>query len=266
MASKITKIIANFDTQLASTINIGGTTGSLKAPVADDDGVQAPDGKYVMCFDLGTSKEEHLLFDLVGSTGAMTNIKHVSKQGVETTGANIQHRTGSKASLTNFAILLYLAKLLSGETPLDATNPLTYDLAPTFNNALQLITKGYADTLSTTAIANLLAGNNIFTGINTFTQSPQVPNPVLGNDAVNLATLLATAFPGNSMVSGFTNFDLRYDDLGRIESAYDSVLNKVYFIKYRTDDIYVPYYIDTVDNFVVIGYDSRNLLSTGRKY
>lgn len=145
MASKITKIIANFDTQLASTINIGGTTGTLKTPVVDDDGVTAPNGTYVMCIDLGTSKEEHLRFDLDGTTGAMTDIKNVSRQGVETVGAKVQHRTGAKVSLTNYANLLYISKILMGEVALDGLNPLIYDVAPTFSNALQLVTKGYID-------------------------------------------------------------------------------------------------------------------------
>jgi len=151
MASKITTIVANFETQLASTISAGGVTGSLKSPVIDDDGVILPNAKYVMCVDLGSSKEEHLIFDLVGTTGEMTNIKSVSRQGVETTGAVRQHRTGAKVTLTNFANLLYISKLLQGQVALDGGNPLIYDVAPTFSNALQIATKGYVDaTLSGT--------------------------------------------------------------------------------------------------------------------
>lgn len=145
MASKITTIVANFETQLASTISAGGVTGSLKSPVIDDDGVILPNAKYVMCVDLGSSKEEHLIFDLVGTTGEMTNIKSVSRQGVETTGAVRQHRTGAKVTLTNFANLLYISKLLQGQVALDGANPLIYDVAPTFSNALQIATKGYVD-------------------------------------------------------------------------------------------------------------------------
>lgn len=109
MASKVTKIIANFSTQLSSTLNVGATTGYLKSPVLDKDGVQAPNGTYVMCIELGESKEEHLRFDLDGTTGYMTNIKNVSRQGVETDGVKIQHRTGAKVSLTDYANLLYMS-------------------------------------------------------------------------------------------------------------------------------------------------------------
>lgn len=145
MASKITKIVANFETQLGATLSPSATTGSLKSPVIDDDGVALPDGKYVMTVNIGNSKEEHLMFDLVGSTGAMSNIKSISRQGVETTGCVRQHRSGAKVTLTNFANLLYISNILMGVTPLDGASPLLYDVAPTLSNALQLATKGYVD-------------------------------------------------------------------------------------------------------------------------
>lgn len=145
MASKLTKIIANFETQLASTINVASTTGSLKSPVLDDDGVQVADGTYVMCVDIGNSKEEHLRFDLIASTGVMSNIYSVSKNGTETSGAVRQHRSGAKVSLTDYANLLYIAKLLTGQTGFDATNPLKYDDAVSFTDALQIVNKAYVD-------------------------------------------------------------------------------------------------------------------------
>ena len=184
MASKITTIVANFETQLASTIGAGGVTGSLKSPVVDDDGVTLPNAKYVMCVDLGNSKEEHLIFDLVGTTGAMTNIKSVSRQGVETVGAVRQHRTGAKVTLTNFANLLYISKLLQGQVALDGTSPLVYDVAPTFNNVLQLATKGYIDgiaiagspdaTLTTKGITKLTT-HNLLQGNFDFENAPRWP-------------------------------------------------------------------------------------------
>lgn len=145
MASKITKIVANFETQLGSTLAVSAVTGYLKTPVVDDDGVTLPDGKYVMTVDLGNTKEEHILFDLIGSTGVISNIKSVSRQGVETIGCVRQHRSGAKVTLTNFANLLYVSNVLMGLTPLDGANPLLYDIAPTLSNALQLATKGYVD-------------------------------------------------------------------------------------------------------------------------
>lgn len=145
--AKLTQLIANFETQLASTINVGGVSGFLKTPVKDDDGVTLPNGLYIMAFNLGESNEEHLSFTLDATTGAMTDIKSISRQGVESVGAKKQHRTGSKASITDFANLVYISNILKGLDTLDGNNPLKYDTDPVINDVKQLATKKYIDEL-----------------------------------------------------------------------------------------------------------------------
>lgn len=143
--AKLTQLIANFETQLATTINVGGVAGNLKTPVKDDDGITLPNGLYIMAFNLGESNEEHLSFTLDATTGAMTDIKSISRQGVESVGAKKQHRTGSKASITDFANLVYISNILKGLDTLDGNNPLKYDTDPVINDVKQLVTKKYTD-------------------------------------------------------------------------------------------------------------------------
>lgn len=166
MSSKITTVVANFKTQIAVTIGVGSTTGAIKAPVVDSDGVQLVNGKYVMVVNLGESNEEHLIFDLVGLTGIMSNIVSISRQGVETVGALQQHRVGAKVVLTNYANLLYMSKILMGQVALDGSNPMFYDVAPTFSSVLQLVTKGYVDSAISGGVgtaSDSIAGTNLMT-------------------------------------------------------------------------------------------------------
>src|SRR5437868_4529278 len=83
MSSKLTKVIANFETSLATKLANGAVAGALTS-IVDKNGVNLPTGKYCMIIDRGTGDEEHLVFDLSGT--AMTNIFSISRQGVQTAG------------------------------------------------------------------------------------------------------------------------------------------------------------------------------------
>src|ERR1700741_5122574 len=104
MSSKLTKVIANFETSLATKLANGAIVGALTS-IVDKNGVNLPAGKYCMIVDRGTGDEEHLLFDLTGT--AMANIISVSRQGVQTVGVqNLNgHRAGAKCYLTDFVNL-----------------------------------------------------------------------------------------------------------------------------------------------------------------
>lgn len=264
MASKLTKVVANFESSLATKLSAGAVSGSL-SNVTDKNGVALPTGKYCMIVNRGTGDEEHLIFDLTGS--AMTNIVSVSRQGVQTSGVQNAngHRVGVKVYLTDFVNLKVIVDILNGVEAIDATAPLKYDADPTFSNSRQLVSKGYVDAQDAAFVASILSGNNNWSGLNTFAQSPQVPNPVSGNDAVNMATLIATVLGGGTFLQGFTEFSMRYDSLGRVESVHEAVSARTFFIRYRSDDPMTPYIVDGGDTFVIIGYNGQNLLITGNK-
>ena len=145
MATKLAKIVADFRTSLATKLSVGGTSATLQS-ATDDDGVALPSGKYYFTLDGESTQKEYILCDLSGT--ALTNIKSVSRQGVQTSGAAREHRIGSSAMITDFGHIKYINDLLDGTTMLNASTPLEYDDTASITNNNQLATKAYADALT----------------------------------------------------------------------------------------------------------------------
>lgn len=145
MATKLAKIVADFRTSLATKLSVGGTSATLQS-ATDDDGVALPSGKYYFTLDGESTQKEYILCDLAGT--ALTNIKSVSRQGVQTNGAAREHRIGSSAMITDFGHIKYINDLLDGTTMLNASTPLEYDDTASITNNNQLATKAYADALT----------------------------------------------------------------------------------------------------------------------
>ena len=145
MATKLAKIVADFRTSLATKLSVGGTSATLQS-ATDDDGVALPSGKYYFTLDGESTQKEYILCDLAGT--ALTNIKSVSRQGVQTNGAAREHRIGSSAMITDFGHIKYINDLLDGTTMLNASTPLEYDDTASITNNNQVATKAYADALT----------------------------------------------------------------------------------------------------------------------
>lgn len=166
MATLLGKIIADFTTALSTDIAVGGTSATL-ASATDDDGNALPSGRYFFTLDGSNSSKEHISCDLVGT--ALTNIKSLSRQGVETTGTVRKHRIGASVSLTNHGHLKFINDLVSGTTTLNALAPLGYDAAPSSLTGNQLATVTYVlgvvnggtVTFDKQVIANQTAGENL---------------------------------------------------------------------------------------------------------
>lgn len=159
MATKLATIIADFTTQLASELAVGGTTATLSS-ATDDDGVALPSGRYFFTLDGANSKKEHISCDLSGTT--LTNIKTVSRQGVETAGVLRKHRIGSSIGITDFSHILQINALLAGITDLNSLVPLKYDGTPTISDSKHLATKAYVDSV---AVAGAPNGSTTVKGI-----------------------------------------------------------------------------------------------------
>lgn len=142
MSTLLGTIIADFTTQLASEIAVGGTTATLSS-ATDDDGVALPTGRYFFTIDGANSKKEHISCTLTGT--ALTAIKTVSRQGVETSGVLRKHRIGASISITDFAHILQINALLAGTTDLNYLVPLKYDGTATISDLKHLATKAYVD-------------------------------------------------------------------------------------------------------------------------
>ena len=227
MSSNLTKVVANFETSLATKLANGATSGALTS-ITDKNSVALPAGKYCMIIDRGTGDEEHLVFDLSGT--AMSNIFSVSRQGVQVAGVqNLNgHRAGSKCYLTDFVNLKIIVDILNGVDTLDSANPVKYDADPTFNDSKQLVSKGYVDTnLAGKASTN---GNNTFTGNNNFINSPNIPNAVSASQPVTLSQLMAAALTG--IQAGLEYVDVAINADGSVRSLHDNVNGKTFIFEY----------------------------------
>lgn len=139
----LAKIIADFETSLATKIDVGGTTATLQA-YTDDDGVALPTGRYFFTIDGNNSSKEHIAATL-GASGALTAIKTVSRQGTETSGVVRSHRVGAKVVITDFAHIKKINDLLDGTTNFDPSVVLGYSGTASISSANQFATKDYVD-------------------------------------------------------------------------------------------------------------------------
>ena len=237
MSTKLTKVVANFETSLATKLANGATSGAL-ASITDKNGVNLPSAKYCMIVDRGTGDEEHILFDLAGN--AMTNILSVSRQGVQTVGVqNLNgHRAGAKCYLTDFVNLKIIVDFINGDEAFDGTKPLKYDSVPALTDPRHIPDKQYID--SSLANKAELAANNVFTGQDSFTQSPTIPNAVSANQPVTLSQLMAAALFGIS--AGFENVEVVRNLDGGVRSIHDNINGKTYVMEYDRNGYLFAFY------------------------
>lgn len=134
------RIIADFETQLATAIAVSGTTFTLSSFV-DDDGVTLPNGTYCFTIDNGTSSKEYLMGTM--TDGVVTSVQSISRQGVATSGAVRAHRVGASVIITDFIAIKRVADILAGDDTLDGTSPLIYDTAPTLSDPKEVATVAY---------------------------------------------------------------------------------------------------------------------------
>jgi len=164
MSSKLAKIVADFQTTLATQIDVGGTTGSLQSAL-DADGIILPTATYFFTIDGNSTSKEHIV--CVCTAGALTSISSISRQGVQTAGAVRKHRIGASVEITDFAHIKYINDLLDGTTALNGSAALKYDAEPTFTYGQhQLVTwdksKDYTDSV---AVAGAPNGDTVTKGI-----------------------------------------------------------------------------------------------------
>ncbi len=140
MSTRLGKIIADFETQLATKANVGDTSATLQSFV-DDDGIAMPNGAYFLTIDGLNSRKEYWYCQITG--GAITSIQSCSRQGALTTGSARVHNVGASVTLTDFANLKIITDYLTGGLQLDSTAPLGYDGTPASLTGNQLATVAY---------------------------------------------------------------------------------------------------------------------------
>lgn len=265
MATQLTKLAANFATQITSNISVGGLTATIASNMTKD-AIALPNGKWGFTVNQGKSNEQHFICDLSGVN--ITNVQSVDRLGTLTTGFAKEARINNEIKITDHVNLIRIVEILNGEKTLDGGMPIKYDTAPALTSPRQIPDKGYIDT-SLAGKADL-AGNNSFTGNNTFGNttfnvSPSVPTPTSGSDAANMSYVLGIAFGTTALFPGLNSFDVRYDDLKRATVVHERLTAKTFFINYRTDNVYIPQSIATVDGYWELIYNDDGLLITGNK-
>lgn len=93
------KIVADFETQLATALSVGDTSFTL-ASATDDDGVSLPTGKYYFTIDNGTSQKEYVVGTVSGA--AVSSVSNVTRQGTESSGVDRAHRVGASVIISDF--------------------------------------------------------------------------------------------------------------------------------------------------------------------
>lgn len=166
MSQSLLKIVADFTVQLATSVAIGDTTATLSS-ATDDDSVSLPSGLYGFTIDNGQSNKEYIICTLSGTS--ITDVKSITRQGVQSTGFTKAHRRGAKVSITDWAILDRMLKNLNGTTGFDSGVNLGYDGTPTGLTGNQFATVNYVlsvvsggtVTFDKQIIGNQTAGENL---------------------------------------------------------------------------------------------------------
>lgn len=131
-----------------------------------------------MTLDRKSANKEYIKCTLTGT--ALTDIYHVSRQGVLTSGTTKTHRKGATVEITDFAIIKKMLDLLDGTNDLNASVPLKYDGTATISNANHLATKAYVDDV---AIAGGADASTTVKGISKLSVAPaSASNPIAVGD------------------------------------------------------------------------------------
>lgn len=159
MAQSIPRVVADFETSLASSVAQGDTTASLLSNL-DTNSVALAAGYYGLTVDNGSDYKEFILCSVSGT--ALTNVYSVSDQGTATVGFANYHRRGAPVQITDHASLLKVVQTLTAQIGIDGGNPLYYDSTPALVSGLQLATVQYVlDTVNGGAVtfnAEVIAG------------------------------------------------------------------------------------------------------------
>ena len=105
MANVYTKVVANFTTNLATSISVAGLTATLQGNTTKD-GATLPNGKYCFCVNQGKSNEQHFVCTLTGKE--ITAIYGVDRLGNVSVGALKGADINDEIKITDYVNLKWL--------------------------------------------------------------------------------------------------------------------------------------------------------------
>lgn len=203
------KIIADFETSLATAMAIGATSVTIQS-ATDDDGVALPTGRYFLTLDGNNSSKEHISCTLTGTN--ITDIKTLSRQGIETSGCLRTHRVGAKVVLTDFAHIKKINDLLDGTTQFDPSVVFAYSGTASITGPHQFATKDYVDGVAVAGSPNASTTVKGVAFMSTGPSSATGPIAVGSNDARLPTQEENDALAGTSGTPSSTNKFVTNDD------------------------------------------------------
>lgn len=216
MAQLLGTIVADFQTQLATAIEIGGTTATLQS-ATDDDGTSLPAGRYFFTIDGDNTAKEHISCELSGTS--LTSIKTVIRQGTETSGVVRKHRVGATVTITNFKHIKAINDLLDGTTDFDASTPLKYDGTASITDDDAFATKAYVDGVAIAGAADASTSTKGISKMSVAPASPTEPIAVGDNDPRVPTTDENDALAGTSGSPSSSNKYVTEDDVTEAKTA-----------------------------------------------
>jgi hypothetical protein len=141
---------ALFSTTLASRISSTDTSMTLVS-ATDKDGNTLASSTYGFIIDEGTSAEEFVLADCTGTTCTnMTRGLSIATGTTTVSALRFEHRRGASVKITDAPSLIFAMNVFNGRQNIE--NKLRYDSAQTFDNATDIISRDYADSLAFGAV------------------------------------------------------------------------------------------------------------------
>lgn len=204
----IPKIIAKFETSLASGISATSTTATLVSATTKN-GTTLPTTTYGFVIDEGTTDEEYIIADVNGT--ALTNmVRGLSYEDTQTSITELKktHRKGASIKITDHPALLYIIQVIKGEVGFDGVikNPASRSIT----DPRHVIDKEY---LEGVVVGGALDATTSVKGISKMSVAPAVASsPIaVGDNDPRIFTLadkngmigIVLPYAGSSAPSGF---------------------------------------------------------------
>lgn len=172
LGASIPKVVANFETSLASKITAAATSMTLVR--GTDDAGNTLSGYTCFTLDEGLTTQEFVC-GTASSTSVTGMIRGVDPQDgdLEVASLKHEHRIGSSVKVTDYPVIGIIARILSGQETLPTWTP---------TDPQHIITKGYADALAIAGAPDSSTSTKGISKLSTAAASSTNPIAVGDND------------------------------------------------------------------------------------
>lgn len=252
MSASLLKILADFNTQLATAASVGGTSATI-VTATDDDGNALPTGTYGLTIDGGNSAKEYIICTLTST--ALTDVLSITRQGVTSSGFARAHRRGAKVTVTDWAILSRMLNNLDGTTGFNSLVKLGYDADPGLStaDANKFATVKYVDDTASAGAPDASTTTKGVTKLSATPVSPTDPIAVGDNDTRVPTQGENDALAGTSGTPSSTN---KYVTQNDTTNGANQTATTIAFVDSNPDTI-----TDSGNGFVTAGFQAGQTIT-----